>query len=737
MYADGPNDYTISATATDQDGTYAAGNTVAVHVNNVPPTATFQLNGLNSTAEGQGYQLNLLSSEPRDAINQWTITWGDGQVDTVSGSLPVAIHVYADGPNGYTISATATDAGGTHDAINTLSVFVDNRPPTATLSAPASVPKGSPFTVTFTNPGDPSLADIAAGFHYAFSFDGQSLNGATYANSDSSPSATFTYPDGPAQHTVVARIIDKDGGFTEYSATVFVTNVAPLEFLTGPGVGVRNQARTFVVGATDPSSVDQTSGFTYFIDWGDGSAQSVQAVGGSSLSYAFAEVGTYTVRAQAVDKDGGLSAPTFQALTVGVVQLQGTDLAVGGTAAGDAFVLNPGPNPGDFIAKLNGTSLGTFHVPGLVLVFGGDGTDSVTLNGTTSPDAFDIGPGSLAFNGTAFALDGVEAETVNGRGGPDVFTYRGGLATVTGGVSADTLVAATGGPDLWQLTGTNSGVLDGLLTFTSIQQLTGGAGNDTLVGPNKNTTWKVTGPDAGSVGGLTFTGMENLTGGTADDVFQIGVGGSLDGMIRGGGGVDRLDYSAWTTDVRINLALEQAMALGGVAAVRDVTGGAGNDVLVGDAQDNILDGNGGNNILLGGAGNDTLLGGGGRDLLVGGSGADLLKGGGGEDILIGGLLTYFDEATGAVNSTALSALMAEWTRTDLAYASRISHLTGAAGGGLNGGFLLQQTTVLDDAAVDTMTGGVDRDWYLANLSGAIQDILTDRNAATEQVLDIR
>jgi len=37
-YADGDANYTISATATDEDGTYAAGNTVAVAVHNVAPT---------------------------------------------------------------------------------------------------------------------------------------------------------------------------------------------------------------------------------------------------------------------------------------------------------------------------------------------------------------------------------------------------------------------------------------------------------------------------------------------------------------------------------------------------------------------------------------------------------------------------------------------------------------------------------------------------------------------------
>ena len=44
-YADGANSYTISATATDEDGTFAAGNTVAVTVNNVAPTLDDQRRG--------------------------------------------------------------------------------------------------------------------------------------------------------------------------------------------------------------------------------------------------------------------------------------------------------------------------------------------------------------------------------------------------------------------------------------------------------------------------------------------------------------------------------------------------------------------------------------------------------------------------------------------------------------------------------------------------------------------
>ena len=48
IYADGPASYTISATASDEDGTYAAANTISVTVANVAPTAA--ITGLPATS---------------------------------------------------------------------------------------------------------------------------------------------------------------------------------------------------------------------------------------------------------------------------------------------------------------------------------------------------------------------------------------------------------------------------------------------------------------------------------------------------------------------------------------------------------------------------------------------------------------------------------------------------------------------------------------------------------------
>jgi hypothetical protein len=72
--------------------------------------------------------------------------------------------------------------------------------------------------------------------------------------------------------------------------------------------------------------------------------------------------------------------------------------------------------------------------------------------------------------------------------------------------------------------------------------INGGADNDTLVGPVVDTTWNITGPDTGNVGGVNFTGIENLTGAIDnEDTFIFADVGSLSGIVEGGdGGFDSL-----------------------------------------------------------------------------------------------------------------------------------------------------------------------------------------------------
>jgi parallel beta-helix repeat protein len=143
-------------------------------------------------------------------------------------------------------------------------------------------------------------------------------------------------------------------------------------------------------------------------------------------------------------------------------------------------------------------------------------------------------------------------------------------------------------------------------------------------------------------------------------------------------------------------------------------GGDGNDTL--NTSGSASSTNTGNvlvNVLVGGGGANSFLGGLGRDVMIGGAGPSTLRAGSGGDILIGGTTSYDN------NVAALGAVLAEWGRTDADYATRIAHLTGTTGGGLNGSVLLNSTTVQNNGLADSLYGGAGQDWFFASAIDAI------------------
>jgi Ca2+-binding RTX toxin-like protein len=288
--------------------------------------------------------------------------------------------------------------------------------------------------------------------------------------------------------------------------------------------------------------------------------------------------------------------------------------------------------------------------------------------------------------------------------------------------SADGAAAATVNLQTHSATRLHAGAPGG---FVHVLGFTGStAAGDQLIGPNATTLWQITGGNAGLAGAFSFAGFENLQGGTASDTFKFSPAGAVSGSVAGGGGGDWLDYSLFTTPVSVNLTTGAASRIAGGAAgkltqIQNVIGGGGGDTLVGNSQ---------GNILVGGGGNDTITAGTGRSLLIGGAGGDVLRGGSADDILISGT-TNFD-----ANHAVLTAILAEWQRTDRTYAQRISDLRN--GGGLNGTTkLIWGTTVHDDGAADTLTGNAGLDWFFANLGpGGVKDTITDLNTGgPEQV----
>src|SRR5262249_37575388 len=136
-------------------------------------------------------------------------------------------------------------------------------------------------------------------------------------------------------------------------------------------------------------------------------------------------------------------------------------------------------------------------------------------------------------------------------------------------------------------------------------------------------------------GVLSFSLMDNLRGGSSSDTFKFNPG-SVVATVFGGGGTDALDYSAYPAAVtKVDLAAGKADAVTGglLDQLEAVVGTAFADVIVGNALVNALRGGLGNDTLTAAGGNDILLGGDGDDSLDGGAGLDLLIGGNGADTL--------------------------------------------------------------------------------------------------------
>jgi Ca2+-binding RTX toxin-like protein len=113
-----------------------------------------------------------------------------------------------------------------------------------------------------------------------------------------------------------------------------------------------------------------------------------------------------------------------------------------------------------------------------------------------------------------------------------------------------------------------------------------------------------------------------------------------------------------------------------------VTGGVGNDIVVGS----------GDNVLVGGAG---------RDLLIAGATYSVLDGGDGEDLLIGGTTAH------DADDAALAAIRDYWAGED-DHATRVANLTTG-----NGVPLLDATTVTSHGGT-ALTGGDGLDLFFAN-----------------------
>jgi hypothetical protein len=201
-----------------------------------------------------------------------------------------------------------------------------------------------------------------------------------------------------------------------------------------------------------------------------------------------------------------------------------------------------------------------------------------------------------------------------------------------------------------------------------------------------------------TISAVEMQGNDLVVGGTTgnDNILFTGTGAGISltlngvpvGTYRPTGRVIAFGQ-AGNDNIQANVTLTNAV---------EFYGGAGNDGLIGGA---------GPSILLGGAGDDTLTGGPGRALIIGGDGTDGLSGGSADDILIGGTTTHDSDAV------ALRRILDAWGAG--VFSDRVNNIRAGlfAGGAGDPAAGLNSGTVLNDPAIDTITGNGGSDWVFS------------------------
>ena len=214
----------------------------------------------------------------------------------------------------------------------------------------------------------------------------------------------------------------------------------------------------------------------------------------------------------------------------------------------------------------------------------GAGDDQLRINGNVIDSTIDLGNGNntLILEGQVLG----NSQILVGDGSNQI-SFNAGL----GG-----LVQGGSGADLFSL---------GNLQLAG--EIDGGGGLDALTAGvesgNERQLLKVDGLDAGNFGGVRFRDVETVALGSGNDVTLLGLDGTLTGRLLGGDGLDRLEYSNWSTPVNVDLDRGAATGIGADASgslsgFEQVIGGLGNDTLISSGAFAGIDGADGDDVMF-------------------------------------------------------------------------------------------------------------------------------------------
>jgi PKD repeat protein len=312
-----PGSYTLTVSALDKYGQAGSASKAVTVINPVP---FVQISAANSVPIETTFQPSVTATNGYASSFTFVLNWGDGQMTTQSGSSPQPFsHVYSV-PGSYTLRVTATDSTGATNTA-TLAMTVSDVVPSVTLEPPSPAPVTAATSSTFTASAS-SISPAITGAGYSFVFDWG--DGSTHSVVAGSPEGatgvvSHTYAE-PGTYTLTVTATDEYGGSGSNTLPVSVADAPPTAGFTSPSyTGAAASPLTVSVTASSPSSREESGGFTYALNWGDGHTSSVTSVPGSTVAAAthtYDAGGTYTISLYVVDSLNTQSATVTASATI-------------------------------------------------------------------------------------------------------------------------------------------------------------------------------------------------------------------------------------------------------------------------------------------------------------------------------------------------------------------------------------------------------------------------------------
>ena len=263
---------TITVDLIDEDGTHINAGSLAIAVNTPPAGVSLDAGENAALNEGSLFSRTMLFTDGEDTdADGWTysVDWGDGSA-VENGAIAAGANSFnisrllADGDASHTVSVTVTDVAGDSDT-QQFQLNVNNVAPTIALLGADSVPTGVSYTLNLGAIADPGQDTVTS---YIVNWgDGSS------ETFNSAGDVTHVYATA-GNTTITVDLIDEDGTHINAGSLAVAVSTPPAGVSLDVGENAAlNEGSLFTRTITFSDGEDAGGdGWTYSVDWGDGSA---------------------------------------------------------------------------------------------------------------------------------------------------------------------------------------------------------------------------------------------------------------------------------------------------------------------------------------------------------------------------------------------------------------------------------------------------------------------------------